>query len=107
MDHPTDFEGTLPAGAGFSSETNATLAFISGRRCSLGFSTFTLICTVAFCRFASGEISLIEAGIFEVGERVGGDYAALAGMQLREIVLADVELDFEVVQISQRDHVAL
>ena len=31
----------------------------NGRRCWSGFSTFTLICTVAFWRLASGEISLM------------------------------------------------
>src|SRR4051812_17410487 len=48
-----------PVTAGFSSEMKATLAFISGRRYSSGFTILTLIWTVAFWRLASGEISLM------------------------------------------------
>src|ERR1017187_858985 len=53
---------------GFFSARNATLAFISGRKWLSGFCTFTLICTVAFCRLASGEISLMKPSCLRSGK---------------------------------------
>ena len=47
-----------------------------------------------------------EAVVFAIGKRVGGDDALLLRAQLREIVLVDVELDFQIVQIGERDDVA-
>ena len=37
-----------------------------------------------------------------IGEGVGGDDGALAHGELREVVLADIELDLQVVQVRQR-----
>src|ERR1019366_2524718 len=54
--------------ANFSSAANATLAFISGRRYSSGWLIFTLICTVAFWRLASGEISLMKPSYLRSGK---------------------------------------
>src|ERR1017187_4275962 len=51
-----------------SSEANATLAFISGRRYASGWLIFTLICTVAFWRLESGEISLMKPSYLRSGK---------------------------------------
>src|SRR5262249_9133153 len=48
-----------------------------------------------------------EAVVFAVGIGVGGDYAGVARMELGEVVLADVELYFQVVEIGHGDNVAL
>ena len=84
----------------------ATLAFISGRRYSSGFAIFTLTCTVAFCRFASGEISLMKPSYLRSGKASVVTVPCWLALQLGEIVLADVELHFEIVEVGQRDHVA-
>src|SRR5262249_59664070 len=54
--------------AGAASERKATLAFISGRRYESGLTTLTLICTVAFWRLASGEISLMKPSYLRSGK---------------------------------------
>src|ERR1019366_3085490 len=51
----------------FSSAAKATLAFISGRKYPSGWLIFTLICTVAFWRLASGEISLMKPSYLRSG----------------------------------------
>ena len=94
-------------GVGFSSARNATLAFISGRRYSSGFATFTFTCTVAFWRLASGEISLMKPSYLRSGKASVVTMPCCFGVQLGEIVLADVQFHFQIVQVGQRDHVAL
>src|ERR1035441_5102989 len=63
---PADLSARFPAN--LSSEANATLAFISGRRYASGWLIFTLICTVAFWRLASGEISLMKPSYLRSGK---------------------------------------
>src|ERR1039458_5354980 len=64
----TGLAALLEAASGLASERNATLAFISGRRNSSGLDTLTLIWTVAFCRLASGEISLMKPSYLRSGK---------------------------------------
>ena len=72
-----------------------------------GLPTFTFTCTVAFWRLASGEISLMKPSYLRSGKASVVTTPCCRGVQLGEIVLADVELHFQIVQIGQRDHVAL
>ena len=67
--------------------------------------TFTFTWTVAFDRFASGEISVDLALVFAIRIGVGRDDGRLARTEFGEIVLIDVELDLKVVEIGQRDDV--
>jgi hypothetical protein len=95
------------AARGFSSERNATLAFISGRRWRPAWFHLHLDLHGGLLAVGLGRDLLDEAVVLAVGKGVGGDGSVLAGVQLGEIVLADVQLHFQVVQIGQRDHVAL
>jgi len=54
--------------SGFESARKDTLAFMSGRSASPD-QDFTFTCTVAFLRFASGEISSIISVVLHIRER--------------------------------------
>jgi hypothetical protein len=103
----TGLGAALDAAAGLASERNATLAFISGRRKSSGLLTFTLICTVAFWRLASGEISLMKPSYLRSGNASVVIVPCCPACSLAKSFCADIEFHFEVVQIGQRNHVAL
>ena len=47
-----------------------------------------------------------ETFVFSIGIRIGGNDAFLFGPEFREIVLADIEFDLEIVEIGHGDDVA-